>query len=297
MIVTDDTLGQSEASFLQALFASQRRAIDAVAAALSAVARAAEAVSACLGAGGRLIYLGAGSSGLIAMQDGAELPGTFGLDPSRIVYLIAGGAGRAHDIDPAAEDDVEAAIRDIAALGPLAGDVVVAVSASGATPYTLAGARQARTRGALVVAIANRARSPLLEAADCPVLLESGAEALKGSTRLAAGTAQKCALGLISTLANARLGHTYRGLMVNVRPDNEKLRRRAIDIIATIAGVDEIVASASLVRANDDVKCAVLIASGAPSKEAAEALVSSANGHVGAALSRLNGCAGGGAEY
>ncbi len=146
------------------------------------------------------------------------------------------------------------------------------------------------------MAIANCARSPLLEGADCPVWLDSGAEALQGSTRLAAGTAQKCALGLISTLANARLGHTYRGLMVNLRPDNDKLRRRAIDIVASIAGVDENVALASLIRANDDVKCAVLIASGAPSKEVAQGLVGSANGHIGAALSRLNGCAGAGAE-
>jgi N-acetylmuramic acid 6-phosphate etherase len=128
-------------------------------------------------------------------------------------------------------------------------------------------------------------------------LLDSGAEVLKGSTRLAAGTAQKCALGLISTYANARLGHIYQGLMVNVRPENAKLRRRAIDIISSIAGVDGTAASASLARAGDNVKCAVLIASGARSKEEAEALVKSVKGNIGAALSRLSSRTGMGAEF
>jgi N-acetylmuramic acid 6-phosphate etherase len=297
VIATDDTFGEREGGFLEELLASQRRAVEAVAGAITAIGQAAAAISARVGAGGRLIYLGAGSSGLIALQDGAELPGTFGLDSSRIVFLIAGGVTRAHEIDAASEDDVEAAKREIGALGSLVGDVVVAVSASGATPYTLAGARAARAKGALVVALANRAGSQLLEEADCPVLLDSGAEALKGSTRLAAGTAQKCALGLISTYANARLGHIYQGLMVNVRPENEKLRRRAIDIISSIAGVDETAASTSLACAAGNVKCAVLIASGARSKEEAEALVKSVEGNIGAALSRLSNRTSMGAEF
>ena len=292
-----DSRDASETRFIDALIASQRRAVEAVASSLAAIERAAEGVSARLGEGGRLVYLGAGSSALIAIQDGAELPGTFGLDPSRIRFVIAGGAARAYQIDAAAEDDVEAARREVTALGPMDRDVVVAVSASGSTPYTLAGAKEARSRGALIVAVANRPASPLLEGADHPILLDSGREALQGSTRLAAGTAQKCALGLLSTLANARLGHVYRGLMVNVRPDNEKLRRRALDIISSIAGVDETAARASLARAQDNVKCAVLIASGARSRENAEALVASAHGDIGAALSRLNGGAACGAEF
>ncbi len=123
--------------------------------------------------------------------------------------------------------------------------------------------------------------------ADYPIFLDTGREALQGSTRLGAGTAQKCALGLLSTLANARLGHVYRGLMVNVRPDNDKLRRRALGIIASIAGVEAAAAQQSLAEAEDDVKCATLIAAGAGSKKRADELLARSRGHLGPALSRL----------
>jgi N-acetylmuramic acid 6-phosphate etherase len=284
----DDSQRFGDPTFLDALIAGQRRAVEAVAASLASIERAALAIGDRLAAGGRLVYIGAGSSGLIAIQDGAELPGTFGLDPSRIVFIIAGGAANAYQIDGAAEDDSEAAEREIRALGRMAGDIVIAVSASGATPFTLAGVEAARRQGAVIVALANQPGSPLLGAADYPILIETGREALCGSTRLSAGTAQKCALGLLSTLANALLGQVYRGLMVNLRPDNEKLRRRALDIVVSIAGVDEDAARRSLVSASDDVKCAVLIASGAGARERAENLLRETRGHVGAALSRLD---------
>ena len=288
MAADDDSQRIGDPAFLAALLAGQRRAIESVSASLASIERAAVAISERLEAGGRLVYLGAGSSGLIAIQDGAEMPDTFGIDPARIVFLIAGGAERAHRIDGAAEDDRDAARDAIDALGAMAGDVVVAVSASGSTPYTLSGAEAARGKGAMIVSLANRAGSPLLALADHPILLDTGREALQGSTRLGAGTAQKCALGLLSTLANARLGHIYRGLMVNVRPDNEKLRRRALDIISSIAGVDESAARRSLASAADDVKCAVLIASGAGPRERAQELLAQSRGDIGAALSRLS---------
>ncbi len=287
MAAPDDKEVQDQsATLLAALLASQKRAVEAVAAASAAIEAAALTIAERLRAGGRLIYLGAGSSGLIALQDGAELPGTFGLDLSRIVFLIAGGMADLARIDGAAEDEISSAEKEIAALGPLERDVVIAISASGSTPYTVARAKAARERGAALVAIANRAACPLLHIADHPILIDSGPEALHGSTRLAAGTAQKCALGMLSTLANAELGHVFQGHMVNVRPDNEKLRRRAIHIIADITGVDEDAAAASLRNARNDVKCAVLIASGAP-RERAEALIAEAHGHLGAALARL----------
>jgi N-acetylmuramic acid 6-phosphate etherase len=276
----------SDAAFVAALVAGQRHAVEAVAAALPSIERASIAISERLEAGGRLVYLGAGSSGLIAMQDGAEIPGTFGIAPSRILFLIAGGVERAHRIDGAAEDDRDAARGEIDALGAMTKDILIAISASGTTPYTLAGAEAARAKGALIVSLANRPASPLLALADHPILLETGPEALQGSTRLGAGTAQKCALGLLSTLANARLGHVYRGLMVNVRPDNDKLRRRAIDIIVSIAGVDENAARRSLASADDDVKCAVLIASGLGPREKAQNILAQSRGDIGAALSR-----------
>jgi N-acetylmuramic acid 6-phosphate etherase len=287
MAAPDDREAQDQAAtLLAALLASQRRAVEAVAASSAAIEAAALTIAQGLRAGGRLIYLGAGSSGLIALQDGAELPGTFGLDLSRIVFLIAGGMADLARIDGAAEDDIASAEKEIAALGPVDRDVVIAISASGSTPYTVARAKAARERGATLVAIANRAHSPLLHIADRPILIDSGPEALHGSTRLAAGTAQKCALGMLSTLANAELGHVFQGHMVNVRPDNEKLRRRAVHIIADITGVDEDAAAASLRSARSDVKCAVLIASGA-ARERAEALIAEAHGHLGAALARL----------
>jgi N-acetylmuramic acid 6-phosphate etherase len=295
MAADDDSRRMGDRAFLAALLAGQRRAVEATEKAAQAIERAAAAVSDKLGAGGRLVYIGAGSSGLIAIQDGAELPGTFGIEPSRVVFVIAGGAANAHQIDGAAEDDRDGATSDVAALGAMSADIVIAVSASGTTPYTLAGAEAARGQGATIVALANRAGSRLLEMADHPVLLDTGREALQGSTRLGAGTAQKCALGLISTLANARLGHVYRGLMVNVRPDNDKLRRRALDIISAIAGVDEGAARRSLASASDDVKCAVLIASGANHRERAQHLLAQSHGDIGAALSRLHESAASGA--
>jgi N-acetylmuramic acid 6-phosphate etherase len=285
MAAHDDS--EDYGDFLAALLAGQRRAVEAVAASLPAIEAAAQAISDKLAAGGRLVYTGAGSSGLIAIQDGAELPGTFGVELERIVFIIAGGLAHPHRIDGAAEDDRSAGRRDIEALGGMTRDVVVAVSASGSTPFTVAGAEAARRQGATIVGLANRAGSPLLASADYPVLLDTGPEALQGSTRLGAGTAQKCALGLLSTLANARLGHVYRGLMVNVRPDNDKLRRRALGIVASIADVDAETARRSLAEADDDVKYATLIAAGAGSKKRAEDLLVRSRGHVGAALSRL----------
>jgi N-acetylmuramic acid 6-phosphate etherase len=275
------------APFLGSLLASQKRAIEAVAACAAAIEDAARTIGERLRDGGRLIYIGAGSSGLIALQDGAELPGTFGLDLGRIVFLIAGGMADLARLDSAAEDEIASADQDIAALGPIAHDVVIAISASGSTPYTLARAQAARARGARLVALANCSPSPLLRGADHPILLDSGPEALHGSTRLAAGTAQKCALGLLSTLANARLGHVYRGHMVNVRPENEKLRRRAVHIVADIAGVDEGAANASLGRAKGDVKCAILLACGAVTRESAQNFIAKADGQIDAALRRL----------
>jgi N-acetylmuramic acid 6-phosphate etherase len=279
--------GAPEQAFLSQLLASQKRAVESVAVAAQSIERAAQAIGAKLGAGGRLVYIGAGSSGLIALQDGAELPGTFGLDPRRILYVIAGGLESIADIDAEAEDDRAAAVADVKALGAMSGDVAIAVSASGSTPYTLSAAEAARQAGALLVSIANRAGAPLLALADHPILLESGPEALHGSTRLAAGTAQKCALGMLSTLANAGLGHVYRGHMVNLRPENDKLRKRAVHIVASVAGVDEELASASLGRARGDVKCAIVLASADVEPERASAMIAQAGGHVGAALTRL----------
>ena len=246
-----------------ALLASYRRAVECVASAEGDIRAAASRLADRWERGGRWVYLGAGAAGLIAAEDAAELPGTFGLDRRRIPVILAGADGARFDLDAAAEDDAQAAEQAVAALGDLTNDTVIAVSASGSTPFTLAGARAARRAGALVVAIANRRNAPLLREADVPLLLDTGDEALRGSTRLAAGAAQKCALGMLSTLAGLALGHIHAGLMVNLRADNGKLQSRAVGIVMTIAGVAESKAQAALAATGGEVKPAVLMSSGA----------------------------------
>jgi N-acetylmuramic acid 6-phosphate etherase len=246
-----------------ALLASYRRAVECVATAEVDIRAAALRLADRWERGGRCIYLGAGAAGLIAAEDAAELPGTFGLDRRRIAVIVAGADGAHFDLDAAAEDDAQAAEQAVAALGDLTGDTVVAVSASGSTPFTLAGANAAKRGGALIIAIANRRNAPLLTEADVPLLLDTGDEALRGSTRLAAGAAQKCALGMLSTLVGLALGHIHAGLMVNVRADNEKLQSRALGIVMSIAGVAENKAQAALAATSGEVKPAVLLSLGA----------------------------------
>jgi N-acetylmuramic acid 6-phosphate etherase len=273
-------LRSAEALFADALLASYRRAIESVAAARTDIRAAAHRLAAIWRAGGRLVYLGAGSSGLAAAADAAELPGTFGLDESHIAIILAGGTAEPFRIDAAAEDGTAAGERAMAAFGDLASDAVIAVSASGSTPFTVAAAAEARRRGAFVIAIAHSPGSPLLSGADAPIFLESGEEALRGSTRLAAGTAQKAALGMLSSLMGFELGHIHQGLMV----DNAKLRDRALGIVAMIAGVGEPRAEAALREADGEVKPAILIAGGGVSMNEAVAWLAATEGRIDDAL-------------
>ena len=273
-----------EALFAEALLASYRRAIESVAAACGDIRTAALRLAAIWRAGGRLIYAGAGSSGLAAAEDAAELPGTFGLDKGRIAIVLAGGTAEPFRIDSAAEDGAAAGEQAMAAFGDLASDAVIAVSASGSTPFTVAAAAEARRRGAFVIAIAHRAGSPLLSGADAPILLESGEEALRGSTRLAAGTAQKAALGMLSSLMGFELGHVHQGQMVNLKADNAKLRDRALGIVAMIDSVSEAKAEAALREAGGEVKPAILIARGVGSMSEAVASLAAAEGRIDHAL-------------
>jgi N-acetylmuramic acid 6-phosphate etherase len=270
---------------LAALIAGQRRAVERVAAAGAALQGAAKLVAAALGAGGRLVYLGAGSSGLLAMQDGLELPGTFGLDAERIRFVTP-DVGRLA-IDSAGEDDAHAAVLAIDALSLGPDDIVIAVSASGATPFTLAGARRAKEKRAGVVAIVCRLDSPLAALADIDVVFDTGAEAVEGSTRLAAGTAQKAALSVISTLAAGELGLVHRGLMINLRPENAKLKVRARTIVERLASVGGEAAEAALVEAGSEVATAVVIAAGPLDAAAARRLLMECGGDLAESLSRL----------
>ncbi|MCY4354002.1 MAG: N-acetylmuramic acid 6-phosphate etherase [Truepera sp.] len=229
---------------LSAIIAASAQAVGAVKAALPQLARAADGVELKLAAGGRLLYLGAGTSGRLALQDAAELLPTFGFD--RALVLMAGGEEAGTTAREDDEDNEEGAWAAIEKAGVTESDIAIGLSASGRTPYTVAGVTEARRRGALTVGIANNPGSALLAAAEVPVLLDTGPEVLAGSTRLAAGTAQKVALNALSTAVLARLGGAYGNLMVGMRPINDKLRRRAIAIVASATGSSEDAARAAL---------------------------------------------------
>ncbi|WP_236682813.1 N-acetylmuramic acid 6-phosphate etherase [Thermus filiformis] len=246
---------------------AQFRALSALKAALPALERAALEAADRLRKGGHLVYGGAGTSGRMGVLDGVELEPTFGF--SRVRFLLAGGKEALWRAVEGAEDRLEEGL----ALGGSLGeeDVLVAVAASGRTPFTLGLLRGAKARGALTVALANNPGTPLLEEAHHPVLLETGPEVIAGSTRLGAGTAQKAALNLFSTLVMVRLGRVYGNRMARMRVQNEKLLQRGAGMVEEMAGVDRAQALA-LLRSFPDPAVAALVALGVPS-EKAEALL------------------------
>lgn len=272
---------------LAALVAGQERAIAAVRTALPKIAEAAQVLAKRLSHGGRLIYAGAGTSIRIAVQDGSELPATFGMDDSKIVYLIAGGDRAIFETFADAEDDTEAGKRDAAICDDK--DTLIAVAASGTTPYTLAVARTAKASGCFVISVTNNPGSPLGAAGDIEIVLNSGPEVIAGSTRLGAGTAQKAALNLLSTLTHIRLGAVHDGMMVNVQSGNVKLKRRAREIVMRITGADEARATKALAAASGAVKPAILICAGAKDHAAAQQILAETNGNLRLALARLAG--------
>jgi N-acetylmuramic acid 6-phosphate etherase len=275
-------------AILSALLQSQAAAIESVRNAFSSISRAAADLAERLSAGGRLLYAGAGSSIRQGIVDGIELPATFGFPPELLHFLVAGGKEALFESRGAAEDDAASAMAEIAALQLTARDSLIAIAASGTTPYAIAAARAANSTGALVIAIANNPRSPLAENAHHEIFLNSGPEVVAGSTRMAAGTAQKCALNLLSTLTHIRLGAVHDGMMVNVRVDNDKLRRRACTIIMTIAGVDESSARRALEASAGEVKSAVLIAAGVVDVGKARDMLAAAKGNLRRALGQLS---------
>lgn len=271
-------------AILDALLDGQRRAVSAVETARDTLALAASAIAARLGKSGRIVYAGAGSSGIIAALDGIELLGTYGWPAERIALVLASG-DRLAPLTGSEEDDGDAARSAIAALGLTTADAVIAVAASGATPYTLAAVDAARKAGALTIGVASNAGTPLLKEADIPVLLDSGPEVIVGSTRMGAGTAQKAALNLISTLTMIRLGHVYDGLMVSLRADNMKLRARAIRTLCHIAGCGEEEAAAALIETGGSIKPAALMLRGVTLPEA-ERMLDAAGDNLRVALTR-----------
>jgi N-acetylmuramic acid 6-phosphate etherase len=271
------------AEALEAMWEGQAAAVASVRPALPAIARAVDAAAAALGEKGRLIYVGAGTSGRIAVQDGAELPPTFDWPEKRLVFAMAGGPRAMTTSAEGAEDDAAAGTRAIVSARVRPTDVVVGVAASGRTPFTLAALRAARARKAVTIAIANNPGAPLLKAAAHPILLDTGGEVIAGSTRMKAGTAQKAALNLLSSAIMVRLGRVHRGQMVNMRASNAKLRLRAAAMVADLGGGTAAQAHKALDAAGGDIKLAVLLRAGM-GLAGARALLKRHRGNLRAAL-------------
>lgn len=246
----------SERIIAQIVDASEE-AVRSVRAVLNDLGRAAAGIEAQLHKGGRLFYAGAGTSGRLALQDAAELPPTFGFDRAHV--LLAGGSGASAKAKEGAEDDRGNARQQVddANVGP--DDVLIGIAASGATPFTVAAVERARERGAFTVGIANNTDAPLLTVAEVGVLLDTGPEVLTGSTRMAAGTAQKVALNALSTAVLVRMGGSYRNLMVGMAPVNEKLRRRAVSIVEQATEVDGVAARAALSATDWKIREAIVV--------------------------------------
>jgi len=272
-------------AFLRRLSDADRDVPGKVAAALPDIARAADALAARLDAGGRWFYAGAGTSGRLGALDAAELPPTFGTDPSLVVALLAGGPRAMLEAVEGAEDDPEAGARDLATAGMTERDGVVGLAASGATPWVRGALRFAREKGALTVAVVCRPGTPLLSEAEIPILVDVGPEVLRESSRMRAGTAQKLVLNMLSTAVMARRGLVYRDEMVAMKPTNEKLRKRAIRIVRDIAGTSEETAEGLLRKSNWDLPTALVAAKWGLDLDAARLLLSKKKNSVALALS------------
>jgi N-acetylmuramic acid 6-phosphate etherase len=266
-------------SAMEAMWEGQLAAIAAIRHALPAITAATEAAKSALGDHGRIVYVGAGTSGRVAVQDGAELMPTFAWPNERVRFIVAGGEGAFVTSIEGAEDDVDDAVRQVKAARLTPHDVVIAVSASGTTPFTVAALQQAGSSGAVTIGVANNAGTALLASAKFPILVETGPELIAGSTRMKAGTAQKVVLNLISSGIMLRLGRVYRGMMVNMPPTNAKLRRRAEAMVAQIAHCDGAQAARSLEQAEGEIKTAVLLALGID-KIGAETILRQCNGNL-----------------
>ncbi|MCY6381302.1 N-acetylmuramic acid 6-phosphate etherase [Hoeflea prorocentri] len=273
---------------LSDLLEGQSEAAASVAHASDAIIEASAAVAHCLRSGGSLFYAAAGSSGLMALSDALELPGTFGIERDRIKILFAGGSPWIDTFRGGPEDDSDLGFSDATSAGIGKGDLMIAVSASGSTPYAVAALARAAEVGATTVAIANNPDTPLLKAADIGIFLPTSPELIAGSTRMGAGTAQKIALNMISTLMAIDLGHVVDGHMVNLTVDNTKLRTRAIHMICRLAKCDETRAANCLDEVNGKVKPAILRAAGAGGIDEAQALLDAHDGNVRSALTALD---------
>lgn len=265
---------------LEVMNDEDRSVPDAVARALPQIEQAVDLITASLRAGGRLIYVGAGTSGRLALLDAVECPPTFDTDPDRVVAFLAGGPGAFVNAVEGAEDDADAGafVIDAAAVGEH--DTVVGLAASGRTPYVVGALRRACERGASTVGISCNAGSLVGQVADVAIEVATGPEVVTGSTRLKAGTAQKLVCNMLTTASMVQLGKVHENLMIDVRPINEKLVDRARRIVATAAGVEAAVAAAALAASGNRPKVATVMLLAGVSAGEAERRLSEADGSV-----------------
>jgi N-acetylmuramic acid 6-phosphate etherase len=276
----DDLDCKSSLKIAQLINAEDATVALAVTRALPQIARAIDLVTAALRRGGRLIYVGAGTSGRIAALDAVECPPTFNTDPRSVQFIIAGGAKALASASEISEDDSKRGSAEMARRKPNKHDVVLGIASSGRTPFTVAAVELARQRGARTIALTCNPKSPLERAANFAIVTQVGPEVLAGSSRMKAGTAHKMVLNMISTAAMARLGYVYGSLMVNVAPKNEKLIQRAIGILERATRASRESSRAALEASGNRTPVAlVMLAAGVNRAQAVAALKKSA-GHV-----------------
>ena len=251
---------------------------------LPQIARAIDLVTAALRRGGRLIYVGAGTSGRIAALDAVECPPTFNTDPRSVQFIIAGGAKALASASEISEDDSKAGREEMSRRKPTRHDVVLGIASSGRTPFTVAALTEARRRGARTIALTCNPKSPLERAAHLAIVTQVGPEVLAGSSRMKAGTAHKMVLNMISTAAMTRLGYVYGNLMVNVAPRNEKLIQRAIGILERATGAKHESASRALEASGNRTPIALVMLAAGVTRPQATLALRKANGNVRQAI-------------
>jgi N-acetylmuramic acid 6-phosphate etherase len=253
---------------------------QAISLVLSDVERAVEGIVSRIRTGGRLFYIGTGTSGRLGVLDAAECPPTFGVSPDLVQAVIAGGYEACYRAVEASEDDADAGGNDLQVRGFTNRDVLVGIAASGRTPYTVGAVNHARRRGAFTIAITCVPQSAITEAAEVSIVPVVGPEVIAGSTRLKAGTAQKLVLNMLSTATMVRLGYVRGNRMTNVLPRNSKLRARALRILMAESGSDEETARAALDNSGDDPRVALVMMKTGSSIEEAKVALEAANGVI-----------------
>ena len=271
-------------ALVDALIDDQSAALRAVKAATPSIRNAVHLMAPRIAAGGRLIYVGAGTSGRLGVLDSVELFPTFSWPQERAVALLAGGLGAMFDAVEGAEDDRNKGACELRLLYPSYNDVVLLVTASGTTPYVLGAMQAAYTIGSLTIGIANNPATPLLSGVDVPILLDTGPEAISGSTRLKAGTAQKVVLNTLSSALMVRLHKVYGNLMVDLHATNDKLTRRAVNLTMHATHADEDTARTALEQCHYQVKVAIVMLLKKRTAEQAQALLDQSDGNVRKAL-------------